>query len=494
VVRPISVDGGLLFNKEHPDASGPPPYELVSGERRWRAATLGDFELRAEVRELTDLQVVRIQIIENLHREEVHPLEEAEGYEYLLKHSAEKVTIDQIADEVGKSRSYVYQRMKLSALCDEARKAFVGGAFDASTALLLARLPTPELQTRAIADIKSLGDGDKTPSYRQIRAMLRQRYQLMLAEATFDIADAELVPACGSCTGCPKRTGNQPMLFPDVDNPDVCTDPDCFASKRQAHVDQIVAKAKKSGQKVLEGDDAKEVMPYSGGFFIRGHKSLNATAFQDDDGNNVTYADLLAKEGKKAPKPTLVVDPHEPAHTVSVIDDAAAQRLREKHQPAPKPREETEEEKAARRERAAEQRAVDIAHRRQALLNTTLLERAGAPRQLWDLALVVLALLGDDLDDDALAACGVQVPEDDNDFDHEGALVEALSAASADKLGALAFELALGKHTSYYRTELPLAALERAAQAHGIDLDAVQAEAEALVDGDGGDGADEDDA
>ena len=63
-----------------PSPRTPGEYEIVAGERRWRAATMGRFELRAEVRELTDLDVVRIQILENLHREEVHPLEEADQW------------------------------------------------------------------------------------------------------------------------------------------------------------------------------------------------------------------------------------------------------------------------------------------------------------------------------------------------------------------------------------------------------------------------------
>ena len=54
---------------------------------------------------MTDMEVIRTQIVENLHREEVHP-EEAEGYDYPLHHSSEGVTVDQVANEVGKSRRW----------------------------------------------------------------------------------------------------------------------------------------------------------------------------------------------------------------------------------------------------------------------------------------------------------------------------------------------------------------------------------------------------
>ena len=230
-----------------------PEYELVIGERRWRAAKIGGLELRAEVRELTDLQAVRLQIIENLQREEVNVLEEAEGYEYLLHRSGEDITVEQIAQEVGRSTDYVYQRMRLTSLCDDARKAFYAGQFDASTALLIARLATPSLQGQAIGDIRQMGTDDSTPSYRQIRAMLRQRYHTNLATAPFDITDDSLVPECGNCIACPKRTGNQAMLFQDVESGDVCTDPPCFTAKRVASVTRTIEQARKQIKQTADG-------------------------------------------------------------------------------------------------------------------------------------------------------------------------------------------------------------------------------------------------
>jgi ParB-like chromosome segregation protein Spo0J len=87
------------------------------------------------VRELTDAEVLEIQVVENLQRADLHELEEAEGYEQLLKcthPSGERYTVDEIAAKVGKSRSYVFARLKLCALCPEARKAFYAGELDAS--------------------------------------------------------------------------------------------------------------------------------------------------------------------------------------------------------------------------------------------------------------------------------------------------------------------------------------------------------------------------
>src|SRR5689334_19780351 len=121
---------------------GPDTYELVAGERRFRAAkAAGLVDIPATVRVLSDAEVLEIQVVENLQRSDLHELEEAEGYEQLLKCShpnGERYTVDEIAAKVGKSRSYVFARLKLCALCPEARKAFYAGELDASRALLIA--------------------------------------------------------------------------------------------------------------------------------------------------------------------------------------------------------------------------------------------------------------------------------------------------------------------------------------------------------------------
>jgi ParB/RepB/Spo0J family partition protein len=122
-------------------------YELVAGERRFRAAQeAGLTEIPALVRELTDTQVLEIQVIENLQRDDLHPLEEADGYRQLM---AKKYDVARIAERIGRSVKYVYDRMKLAGLVDEARKIFLDGKITAGHAILLARLK-PEDQKRCI--------------------------------------------------------------------------------------------------------------------------------------------------------------------------------------------------------------------------------------------------------------------------------------------------------------------------------------------------------
>lgn len=113
--------------------------QLVVGHRRFRAGKkAGLKKLPAEVRELSDLEAREIQLVENLQREDVHPMEEAEGYAALQTEHG--LTPEQIADKVSKSESWVRGRLSYLELPEEARKAFYRGDLSPTTALLIARL------------------------------------------------------------------------------------------------------------------------------------------------------------------------------------------------------------------------------------------------------------------------------------------------------------------------------------------------------------------
>ncbi len=123
-------------------------YELVAGERRYRAAKAAGLEtIPAVVRELSDLEALELAVIENLHRADLHPMEEAEGYELL--HREHGLSVDELAAKVGKSKAYVYGRMKLCALTKDAREAFFQDRMTAGHAVILARLHS-ETQKRLI--------------------------------------------------------------------------------------------------------------------------------------------------------------------------------------------------------------------------------------------------------------------------------------------------------------------------------------------------------
>lgn len=229
-------------------------YELVFGERRWRAAKRAKLAtVPAMVRELDDEKVLELQIVENSQRADLHPLEEAEGYETF--HTKFGITVDDICAKIGRPRAHVYARMKLLALCPEARKAFYAGTLNPSTALYLARIPHADLQIEALKRIAECAKQRGEPmSAREVQEMVGRCFMLKLADAPFPTADAHLVEKAGACATCPKRTGNQRELFSDVKSADVCTDPVCWEEKRVAGTAKTAKVLEAEGVKVVVGE------------------------------------------------------------------------------------------------------------------------------------------------------------------------------------------------------------------------------------------------
>jgi len=122
-------------------------YQIVAGERRWRAAQMaGLHEIPAVVRPFSDVAMFEAAIIENVQRADLNPIEEAEAYRKLAEDYG--MTQADIAQAVGKSRSHIANLMRLSAL-PEAVKALVrGGALSLGHAKLLVGVPAAETLAR----------------------------------------------------------------------------------------------------------------------------------------------------------------------------------------------------------------------------------------------------------------------------------------------------------------------------------------------------------
>jgi ParB/RepB/Spo0J family partition protein len=225
LIQPITVRPHSFLSKD-------PTYELVAGERRWRAAKIaGLTEISAIVRELDDMQVLKIWMMENLQREDVHPLDEADGYARLLEKAG--YDVEQIAQELDKSASYVYQRLKLKELIEPARKLFIDGTIAAGHAILIARLGAEDQEYL----MRYLTNRNGEISVKELDMRIQQDVLRNLSKAGWKRDDAELVPAAGACSLCPKRTGFQPALFADVCNDgksDYCLDRSCFQAKAAA--------------------------------------------------------------------------------------------------------------------------------------------------------------------------------------------------------------------------------------------------------------------
>jgi ParB/RepB/Spo0J family partition protein len=236
-------------------------YEIVCGTRRFRAAALaGLVSIPAIVKDLNDRRALEYQVIENLQREDVHPLEEAEGYEALMEKHGYK-SADDIAAKVGKSKAYIYGRLKLCELIPENRKFFYEGRLSPSSALLVARVPA-HLQKEAGSKVAhGKYRGGEPMSYREAKEYIHEHFMLQLKEAQFDTKEKGLAGK-DSCAECLKRTGNQKELFPDIFSADICTDPGCFEAKRNAHTQRMIARLKEKGKEVVSNDEAKKLFKY----------------------------------------------------------------------------------------------------------------------------------------------------------------------------------------------------------------------------------------
>ncbi len=228
-------------------------YEIVAGERRFRAATLAETsEIPARVVAMSNEEVLQVQIIENLQREDVHPMDEALGLQTLMDRSG--LDAPEIARRVAKSEAYVYQRIKLLSLIASARDAFLKDTITLGHALHLARLQ-PHDQREGLKQCFEERYGDRTPRPVHVSRLvdwIQRNILLDLHKAPFKKDDAALVKAAGACVTCPKRTGFNKGLFADIQKQDTCTDPSCFAVKIQAFVQRRGAElAEKSGKQVV---------------------------------------------------------------------------------------------------------------------------------------------------------------------------------------------------------------------------------------------------
>ena len=143
-------------------------YEIIAGERRWRAAQrAGLHEVPVVIIEATDDESLQLAIIENVQRADLNPLEEAAGYQSLLSEFGHSQ--DAVAKMVGKSRSHVANTLRLLKL-PQSVQAYIGaGKISAGHARMLVGQPDPERLAREIMD--------RGLNVRQVEALAQERAQ-----------------------------------------------------------------------------------------------------------------------------------------------------------------------------------------------------------------------------------------------------------------------------------------------------------------------------
>lgn len=190
----------LLVRKNGKDEG----YEVIAGARRYRAAKLAGVErVPVRIMKASDDEVLEMQIVENLQRADVHPLEEAAAYERL---SRKKKTVAEISAHVGRSIPYVYGRMKLLDLIEPLQKEFIEGKITAGHAVALARLTAAQqkdIRHRYLYVPTSYrlfeGGGQdweashKAISVRELEAVIAKHVRLDVRQAGMEIVMPEVV-------------------------------------------------------------------------------------------------------------------------------------------------------------------------------------------------------------------------------------------------------------------------------------------------------------
>lgn len=292
-------------------------YEIVAGHRRFRAAkAVGLKEVPCDIRSLTDAQVTEIQITENLQRADLTDLEEAETYESLR--DTHGYSVDQIATKIGVSKGTIYSRLKLMALCPEARQALADGDLPPSVAVPLARLPTHKLQASALKVLKDRFSYEDGMGARPAIEYLQREFCRSLKGAPFSLTDAALVPEAGPCSVCPKNTATgTPGLFEDLKSAGkTCTDVACFEGKAKAAWERTAEKEAAKGAEVLTPDEGSKLYQY-GSQISYGSKYVELDEKNHADPKKRTWGELLESLPEaKRPKRVVVPDRDLVAHEV----------------------------------------------------------------------------------------------------------------------------------------------------------------------------------
>lgn len=170
-----------LLVRRDPDSTN--EYEIIAGERRWRAAQMaGLHEVPVVIRDLSDREALEIALIENIQRQDLTALEEAEGYRRLMEEFQH--TQEDLAKVVGKSRSHVANMMRLLALPDPIKGLVQDGSLTAGHARALLTVDDPVavarevvkrgLNVRQTEDLVRAGDAKpKRPGGRPAEAPLK---------------------------------------------------------------------------------------------------------------------------------------------------------------------------------------------------------------------------------------------------------------------------------------------------------------------------------
>jgi ParB family transcriptional regulator, chromosome partitioning protein len=255
LVASIKEKGVLVPILVRPKQEKGSSYEVVAGSRRVSAAkAAGLKEIPAKIEEMTDDEAMESAIVENLQREDVHPLEEGEAYRKLIEDGGRNVK--DVAVKVGKPEAYVRQRLFLTNLVSKGRELYRKGGIKDTIAYELARLSPSDQE---LAFKKLLDAPYRWENIRIFREWIAEHVNTDLAFQPW-ITDKATEKAVGPCTDCPP---NRPTLFGAVKEGQ-CVSRKCWAMKMERYVAWLREKDPKLVAVTLEyGEAPKGVLSRS---------------------------------------------------------------------------------------------------------------------------------------------------------------------------------------------------------------------------------------
>lgn len=225
-------------------------YEIVCGERRFRAVTLIGWEtIQAVVKDLDDKQAFACMVIENLQRQDIDPMEEAQALRHL--HNKGEVSVKEIAKMLGKSQSFVVNRIQLNNIIPEFVQLMRDGLLNLVHLQIISNLRKDQqkmlLELRFQPSHIERWEG-KIPKVDVLKSWIDESVMGLLSSAHFNPED-ETYTTCKdktnslSCKGCKFCTASFPTRFKETDNPR-CMNIELYRLKNQ---EAVLRQAKESG-------------------------------------------------------------------------------------------------------------------------------------------------------------------------------------------------------------------------------------------------------
>lgn len=214
-------------------------YEVIAGNRRLSAAVKAGLEtIPAQIVEMNDLEAREAQIIENLQRADIHPLDEGEQYRQLIEEG--KYEIASVAAKVAKNESYVKQRLFLTNLVEKAAGAYRTGKILDGHAVLIAKLSTGD-QEKVLKEVNSRYN---QMTVKDLKEWIEENIYSQLDNQPW-LKSKELMEAVGKCNDACGIISTVQSLFGQVKE-GACTSLKCWKQKMDRYVDHLAKTEKRT--------------------------------------------------------------------------------------------------------------------------------------------------------------------------------------------------------------------------------------------------------